>query len=1365
MRWLMGLMLLAWGLVLVAWLVLHWAILPHIDEWRPRLEHEATQRLGLNLRIGQLTVRSGGWIPALEMHDLRLLDAQGRVALRLPKVAASLSARSLLALELRFEQLLIDSPELDIRRDAQGRILVAGMEVGEAGPAEAGQDLANWFFAQHEFVILNGRLRWVDEKRAAAPLALKQVNLVVRNGLRRHEFRLDASPPADWGQRFGLRGRFTQGLLDRPGDLSRWSGLLYADFPRADVRELRAHIDLPFDLREGDGALRAWWDVQQGQTQGVTLDMGLRSVRLRLNPKIEPLALSHIAGRLELQRRADQTVLKATQLGFEGDGDLRWPRSDWALTLRHAVPAPSASASAAAWGLDANELTGGELVAQQMDLALLSQLASRLPMAPEARVWLDELDMAGQLSDVQARWEGPLEHPQRYKLKGQVAGFSARAKAPSTPHGTGRPGWRGVDLSFDVHDQGGQARMQIRPQSFGALELPGVFQEPRLPITRLNAGLTWRVSRHPAAADAYELQVKDASFENEDLKGEFDATWRSLPATANAPQDRFPGWLDLRGRLPQVKAHRVARYLPLGMGEGARFYVRDAILAGEARNTVFKLRGDLNEFPFDRSRDGVFQVSTQARDLRFAFVPSHPATDQAPAFASPWPEMEHLSADLLFDKGSMRLSKGRAQLMGVTLQGVQGGIADLMHKQVLVLDGQVRGPAAGFLDFIKASPVSRWTGQALDQATMSREASLQLGLKLPLLDIDKSEVKGRVQLTDSDVRIRPDLPLLAGTRALIDFDQRGVQVSQASARVLGGEARFDGGSQKDGSLRFNLQGVATAEGVRQLQEWPQLARLGAVMNGQSPYRLELGVLKGQTEVLVSSTLQGMGLDLPAPLRKEPGTTLNLRYQTRLLPGTGAAAGPQDELRFELGSLLQGHYERDLSGAQARVLRGALAVQDSLTGLPPQGVSLQGNLDQLNLDAWQAVLPRLTAAAPADGLAGMEGDYAPQRLALRVQQLQLAGRKMSQVVAGITRQANPRGWHISADAEQFSGFVEWHDARGVQPAHVRARLARLSVPKSELDSVAQMLDKPTPSTQSVPTLDIVVDDLMLRGRHLGRVEIEAQTQGPQREWQLNRLQVRQPDAVLLATGRSVLEPGQAQRRTMLDWRMDVSDTGNLLERVGQGRVMRGGKGLLTGQLTWQGSPLNLDYGSLSGQVKVKLESGQFLKAEPGMARLLSVLSLQTLPRRLLLDFRDVFAAGFTFDSFGGELQIERGIASTEGLKMNGVQAEVQILGRFDLARETQDLLVMVRPDVNAGGASLAYAAVNPAIGLGTFLAQLILRKPMMAAGTEVFHISGSWDDPKVQARATEAAETLEAADGPASAASRPAPILKSGGGER
>ncbi|QPF75959.1 TIGR02099 family protein [Roseateles sp. DAIF2] len=1323
-RWILGLLLLVWTLLLAAWLLLHWAILPHINEWRPDLERLASQTLGVRTEIGEIEVRSGGWIPALELRDVRFLDPAGREALRLPRVAAALSARSLWALELRFAQLLIDRPELEVRRDAQGRVFVAGLSMEGQGPSgEAGDALADWFFAQHEFVIQQGRVRWIDEKRGAAPLELSGLDLVLRNGLRRHELRLDATPPAEWGQRFSLRGRFTQSLLKRPGELRHWSGQLYAELPRADVRQLRRHVDLPFELDEGDGALRAWADFKQGEAQALTLDMGLRAVKLRLGADMEPLALARIEGRLALARNAQGFNLNAHQLGFElaaaaqGGEGLVWPRSDWALNLKRA-PVKAGQAP--------GPLLGGELSAQRLDLALMSQIATRLPFGASQRRWLAELAPQGLVSELSARWDGPLEAPTSYRVKAGLSGLVLEAKAQGAD--IGRPGLANASLQLDASERGGQARLAIQD---GSLEFPGVFEEPVLPLQRFHAMLDWRIEPRPGGRPpAIELRVSDVKLANADLRGELEALWKTGAGGASGLEHgrggRFPGHLDLNGRLDQAQAARVARYLPLGIGNVAREYVRDAIRGGEARQVQFKARGDLWDFPFDAVQQGQFRISTQAQDLQLAYVPGVGGAEPA------WPAMDKLSAELVFERGSMQIKNGRARVLGYELHGVNGGIKDLMHQQVLELEGQGRGPMSELLRFTKLSPVGEWIGGALKDTTASGAAQLRLGLQIPLNDVDKAQVKGQVLLAGNDVRMRPDVPLLGNARARIEFDRRGVNIQGGAARVLGGDASFEGGTQRDGSLRFNGQGVVTAEALRRAGELGPLARLAQSLNGQTAYRLQLGFKEGGgSELSLSSSLQGLGAELPAPLAKAPESQLPLRYQTTQL-GNG-----RDELRLELGAVLAAQYQRDISGETPRVLAGSLALQDKLPSVPAQGVALQANLGQLNLDAWQAVAQRLqgggTATAgggAADALEG--GGYAPTQIALRAQGLVFAGRPLSKVVAGITRVPEQGLWRANLDAEQLNGYLELRPARGAQPARVHARLARLSLPKSEADSVSQLLEQPQAGgAGQLPALDIVVEDFELRGKRLGRLEVDAQAQGPQREWKLGKLQLRHPDAVLNATGQWLAEPGRAQRRTVLDWKLEVADAGNLLERLGQGRLLRGGKGQASGQLGWLGSPLAPDYPSMSGQLHLALDAGQFLQAEPGVGRLLGILSLQSLPRRLVLDFRDVFSEGFAFDGFSGDVKIAQGVASSNNLRMSGVQAVVVMEGQADLAKETQDLRVLVVPEINAGGASLAYAAINPAVGLGTFLAQLLLRRPMMAASTREFRVTGSWDDPKVE----------------------------------
>ena len=313
-----------------------------------------------------------------------------------------------------------------------------------------------------------------------------------------------------------------------------------------------------------------------------------------------------------------------------------------------------------------------------------------------------------------------------------------------------------------------------------------------------------------------------------------------------------------------------------------------------------------------------------------------------------------------------------------------------------------------------------------------------------------------------------------------------------------------------------------------------------------------------------------------------------------------------------------------------------------------------------------------------------------------------------------------------------------------------------MPPADAQSVENLLVQ---APASVPALDIVIDDFELRGKKFGRVEIEAANraaEGGGREWRMSRFAVVNPDAQMTGTGQwqpvgAGASAGAGQRQRMLmDFKLELADSGATLERLGFGGTLRGGKGRMNGQLSWAGSPLSLHVPSLDGRINLALDAGQFLKAGPGAGRLLSVLSLQALPRRLLLDFRDVFQEGFAFDNVSGDVAIDDGVASTNNLRMRGVQAAVLMEGSADIARETQNLQVLVVPEINLGTASLAYAVINPAVGLGSFLAQMFLRRPLMAAGTREFTVQGSWAEPKVERVERKLGQPLPDLDPPAAA---------------
>ena len=1326
-----GLAVVAFTLLLAAWLALHWAILPHIEHWRPSIEREAGKALGVMVRIGSIEVRSAGWVPTVELREVQLFDAARRPALQLERIVASLSARSLAASlssgDLRLSQLVIDGARLDVRRDAAGRLFVAGLDV-RGGERDGGDGVANWILRQGEIAVRKATLRWTDEQRGAPPLELEAVDLVLRNTLRRHALRLDATPPAAWGERFTLRGEFRQPLLAPPADWHLWTGQVYADAPRADASQVRTYLDLPFELDRGVGALRAWLQVRNGVFGEVTLDAALRAAELRLAAGLEPLVVQELQGRLTAARHADGGASIALRnFGFVTGEGVRWPAGDLDLTWSRA---PDGS------------IAGGEFSAHRLDLALIADTAARLPIGASLRQALAEMQPMGVANAVRAAWTGPLDALATYRVAARFEAVSIAARPPAEGQRLGRPGLANVDLDLDASEQGGKAHVTLKN---GALDLPGVFDDPLVALDDLRADLVWRVQPVAGGVPALQVEVRAAQFSNADAAGEFQATWSTGSGAAPADTARLPGRLALDGKLTRGDALRAARYLPLGLSEGVRRYVQDAVRGGTIKSASFRVRGNLRDFPrFASGAPGEFRIALEVAEGTFAYVPG-PAAGAASdsAAPSPWPPMTQVAGALVFDRTSFEFEDGRARILGVDLSGLRGGIGNLADKPLLTLDAQGQGPLADMLRFIVGTPAGDGVRAALREAAAGGDATLQLALKMPLGAPAQASVGGSLVLSGNDLRLRADLPALAAARGRVTFSGATFALADAKARVLGGDVAIDGGTQPDGTVRLSLTGRASAEALRQATELGALARAAGMLSGQAGYKLALGIdaKGGLADADLTSDLAGMALDLPAPLAKRAEAAWPLRLHLERLGTPAAAATRQDRLQIELGDVLHASFVRDVSGDTPRVLRGGIGVFEPAP-TPASGVAAAATLVNLDVGAWDAALTRLFGAGAGAGAgdrptADSGAGYLPDQIALRAQSVAIFGQRLTQVAAGLSNLDGQ--WRANVDAEQLSGYLEYRPAAGggARPGRVHARLARLALERSAADDVTRLLDE---QPVSVPALDVVVEDLQVRGRALGRLEVNAVNRGaPDRQWELTRLSLTLPEAQFSATGRWAFAAGSAAggaaartRQADYQFDLDIVDSGALLRRFGNPDAIRGGKGRVSGTVNWLGSPLQPDFDSMTGRFDVAIEKGVFLHAQTGgAARLLGVLSLQGLLRRLTLDFRDLSEDGFAFDSVTGEVAIARGVASTNNLVMRGAHAAVLLEGSADAKRETQDLRVFVVPDLNLGAASLAYAVINPVIGLSTFAAQLFLREPLAQAYTREFRIVGSWADPQVE----------------------------------
>lgn len=1326
LSWLLALVVVAYFAFCAAFLALRYAVLPNIDRYQPEVAQVAGMMLNRPVSIGGIEASWSGLNPRLRLLDLVIHDDQGNRALVLPEVNATLSWWSVLG-QLRLYSLEVLRPDLEIERDAQGQLYVAGIRV-DTGKADDGRGL-DWLLAQREIVIRGGSVRWIDLQRNAPELALNDISFVLRNQWRSHRAALRATPPAALAAPIDLRVEFTRPPFStRSSDYGQWSGELYADWRNSHLGEWKPYIDLPWELAGGNGSVRAWLSFHRGVIQNVTADLDLRDVSARLGEGLEPLRLLEASGRISAGEAASDLKQRLFSFGEQGH---TLTLSDFSLRTEQGSVLPRTTASHRLVAARGNKREQHELKIRQLDLEALARLATHLPLSADERRMLDEFAPRGELRDFSASWEGSTPGSGDFRLSGQFRRLALRQHVPAAGNAgaAGIPGFDGLSGEIDANQNGGKLRLDAERAT---LYLANHLRKPTLFFEELALDGSWTFRN---GGRQLAFRIADLRFSQAGLKGRAEGM-HLLPWPLAAGR---PGEIDLTAQFPVVELTRIGGFLPASAGSDAHDWMANGIIDGVANDVQLTLKGPLDKFPFPAARGtvrqaGTFKITGKLAGARLNPAPSELAADRRTPL---WPRIEGIDGRITLDGSRLHVHADSARTQGISLAGVDAVIPDLLADMpVLEVGGSASAPLQALLGYVNATPVAGWIDNVTEETKALGNARLSLKLQIPLAASGQTAVQGALRFANNDVQLWRSLPAVQQLSGELAFSDRGFQLGSLAGNLLGGPVVIAGGTQRDGSTLVRLDGALTADGIARYASPAAAKRLAKRLAGTTRYAAVVKVKNQRPEITVESSLAGMAIDLPAPLSKTPAESLPLRVSVTPV-GLFDQSVQSEEIRATLGKSVSARYLRQRPGtknADWRLVRGGIGVNAS-PPLSDTGVAMSVNLSSLNLDAWRAVASALSenAAGEGEGLPPSGAAYlSPDSVNLRSKELTLAGRVFENVSVNASRMRS--GWQVGIQSDEIVGRATWEDPLSEKGAgKLSARLSSLKIEQGNTAEVTDLLGGKKSFTE-LPGLDIVADSFELRGMKLGRLELAATNaglaNGPGREWRISRLVISNPGATMRGGGRWVT--ALTDNQTTLNYELEISDAGQLLDRLGFERTLRGGKGQMEGELSWRGDPTAFDFPTMSGQLTLKLGAGQFLRADPGVAKLLGVMSLQSLPRRLTLDFRDIFSEGFAFDTIASTATIARGTMKTDSFKMRGPNGVVLMDGTVELAEETQNLNVVVIPELNATGASVVYGlAVNPVIGLGSFLAQYFLKNPLSQALAQEYQITGPWRDPVVK----------------------------------
>jgi len=1389
--------------VAAAFLGLRFVVLPHLDSFRPRIEQTLSSALHAKVTIGQLQGRWSGLQPSFEVSGLQIVDAQGKPALSVPAARATLSWLSLLRFRPILSDLAIDQPELTAIRHADRSYTIAGFHIDTRGP---GNDTFLRFVLTQQWITLRGgTIHWRDDAQRLPVLTLSQLNLAIANHGLTHRIGLQAQPDSATPHGpLDFRVRFRHAPLQPLTNPEHWTGTAYASASTLDLPMLARYSGTRIQADGGIVNAVVWLDFKAGAWRSAHGALSGNKLSLRADPTLPHLDVPSAGLHWTLRRNAldnPDMSLEIRDLHAELGGE---PPLAGGVQVTRLLRVGQFNGRFRRASVGQGQLTA--LSGDAIDLGLLSQFLRALPLPHKILNELDRFDPRGTLTDyvIEAERKAPRtpaeasaaaiegdEPLMRYRIKARLDGVSLGAQEPPPglsraghPH-VGLPGVENISGAVDADTTHGSATLDTRN---AAVTIPGLFDNPRIEVNTLTGSANWTVAprRDGDTQPRIHLNLARAAVGNADVQASASGVY------TNAGQGR--GALDLKAVFARIDAQRLARYLPTGISERLRVSIGHGLQAGELRNATMDVRGDLEKFPYTRFPDaGKFVIVAPFTGGRFDPTP-YPPKRLANGLEEVWPAFDGIDGIFQIHQNQLRLDIARARYRQVEVKTLTGRIDDLASKASdFVIDGDAGGPLADMLHYADHSTLGALSHGLPAQVVTEGNARIALHLAIPRHEHPHTAVRGTLTLEGN--RIGPSrtaaatlagLPPITDARGKIDFTEHTLTVGRVTGQFLGGPFSGDGSLRQDGSMSANVAGRIAADAARPLLPQGSLAALFERVSGSAPYSIQVHApAHALPQIVATSDLTGLALDLPAPFDKPAGApmpfSLTFRPPAEARRGhegdahaarngrTGDNAADESDHNDNTGGDAS-HSAEDSAqdsgndnapgvhrldarlgplnavylvtrgsaadgSARLMVKRGAIGVNQPAV-LPPSGVDATLELDELDADAWRAVIAQLTDAPSAAGAAA--SPFAPTRFNFKLSRLTLLQRQWDEVVLSATRTAGQ--WQAKVASRQAAGQAQWRpgSAKGSGGA-LQAHLTKLVVPDATgVDPSAAVLEQ----RATFPSIDLVVDDLTMHHHDFGKLEVMANNieKAGVPIWQVDKLDITNPAAKLSMTanwraaGRlRTLAAGQpdAPRRTVVNFKLDVANAGALLDRFGLPRTLKDGAGSLNGKIGWRGGPTAIDYPTLTGTVSFELEHGQILKVEPGIAKLLGVLSLQGLARFLTFDFKGTFGEGLPFHSIKNTSTIQNGIARTDDFTIRAAPAVITLKGVADISKETQDLLVTVVPNLSGGTAALAATVVNPLLGLGTLVASLALSDPISQSLARRYQITGSWAHPQVE----------------------------------
>jgi uncharacterized protein (TIGR02099 family) len=1120
-----------------------------------------------------------------------------------------------------------------------------------------------------DVLVRNSRVLYLDPARSVA-WAFQDVE----GSLRRNDGVLTVEarglPPTEFAERIEVTAQAF--VVDETAE-ARFTGdwRLSADLDEVDVA-VAAELFPPSAVapETGRGDVAVWVEWQGGAMASGTVELALADVTLQSSLGAAESRFEHIALSGSWQRASDawQVALRDVEVARSGRS---WPE-------------------AAAVDIEfASDADGVERFALRSSYLRLEDLTPFFAPLPESRLLESWFSLAprGDLRAVDLALARTSDGGVDYSAAAEFAGLGID-RVEDVPGITGLTGQLRADSR--------SGRLELASENV-ELDWPLLFRQS-LAVPELGGIFVWR-----AGQDAVRVVSDDL------LVATPDAALRSnLELTL--PMDGSSPLLDLRTSVSAFDVTVAPRYLPANkMPPGVVAWLDSALRGGRVASAELTFVGPVRAFPFDAG-EGEFAATVRVESGQLAFVRD-------------WPLAEDLTGTIEFVNAGFT-ARGGARVLGNRTADLRVGIGDLRVGD-FTLQAETIGGLDQVLAFLNGAPlIARYLGDDFARLEApSGTGAVSLDLALPLRNREQYRLAAGLEIIDGELLYRgfgPPLSEIRGSLLLANGELRGENID---AIFLDGPvtASVAPAGEPGYRARVDLDGEVTIDAVVDAFKLPY----GQLLAGQTNWHGTLllpaasGAQSLAPKIKVASNLAGVALRFPEPFAKPPGEPTNLELDLTFPVGALAMEGYLGATRrFAADFDATPGGERPFTFRRAALqFGGALAEFRS-----DNGITLSGRLPKLSIDEWRALsrTPATGAAASGDWSGAFAGAD------LDVAEFSVFGQRLGSTRINARRRTDD--WQFELDSDAIAGTLLVPVDLGGEP-QVVAVMRRLylnggggaggtgaGTRMSELDP------------RELPGLQLHADEFGIGQRQIGRLDAEilADPLG------LRLVSFESATNSFTAQGSGGWFVGDEGATTRFAVGINSSNVGEMLRQLGFAPFVEAETAEVTASVFWPGPPSSAWLDHIGGDLALRAQKGSLVDVEPGGAgRAAGLLSISALPRRLALDFRDVFNRGLVFDEITADFAIVDGNAYTDNLKLTGPVAEVGLIGRTGLRDRDyrQQAVVTAEPGkvLPTVGALLA----GPQVAAALLIFTRIFKKPLGGIGRASYCVTGNWSEPVVE----------------------------------